>query len=48
MRQTLETLLENIEEEEEIVRQIPLAIEQTSELIRQNFFRPIGSIVWSN
>lgn len=41
-------LRENIEEEEEIVRQIPLAIEQTSELIRQNFFRPIGSIVWSN
>jgi uncharacterized alpha-E superfamily protein len=41
-------LRENMEEEEEIVRQIPLAVEQTSESVRANFFRPIGSIVWSN
>lgn len=41
-------LRENIEEEEEIVRKVPFAVEQTSEAIRQNFFWPMGSIVWSN
>ena len=41
-------LRENTEEEEEIVRKIPFAVEQTSESIRQIFFRPMGSIVWSN
>lgn len=48
LRSQIHFLREDIEEEEEIVRKIPYAVEQTSDSIRQNFFRPMGSIVWSN
>lgn len=41
-------LNDNFEEEEEIIRKTPSVVEQTSESIRRNFFRPMGSIVWSN
>ncbi len=38
----------DVEEEERIIARTPLAVEETSEAIRTAFFRPVGSIVWSN
>jgi uncharacterized alpha-E superfamily protein len=34
--------------QEEIILQVPEAVKKTSQLISTHFFRPIGSIVWSN
>lgn len=39
---------ENPAAEDEIVHRTPLAVEETSEAARAHFFRPTGSIVWSN
>lgn len=36
------------EEQESLIHQTPSAVEQTTEGIRLRYFRPMGSIVWSN
>jgi uncharacterized alpha-E superfamily protein len=39
---------EDFEEIERIIARTPHAVEETSAAIKANFFRPVGSIVWSN
>ena len=39
---------DNSASQDEIVHKTPLSVEETSEAVRKHFFRPTGSIVWSN
>jgi uncharacterized alpha-E superfamily protein len=38
----------NSSTQDEIIHKTPLSVEETSDAVRANFFRPTGSIVWSN
>jgi hypothetical protein len=48
LKSAIQFLDENFASENEIIHKVPIVVEETSDAVRTNFFRPTGSIVWSN
>lgn len=48
LRSEIQFLEDNAASEDVIIHKVPKVVEDTSESVRAHFFRPTGSIVWSN
>jgi uncharacterized alpha-E superfamily protein len=48
LKSEIQFMADNYSAENEIIHKVPAVVGDTSEAIRTHFFRPTGSIVWSN